>query len=70
MKKSSVFLAENTNPEIEAFLQKHHTVLIPVGATEQHGPHAPVGTDVLIPHEIARRVAERKGDALVAPPLA
>lgn len=70
MKKTSVFLAENTNLEIEAFLTNHHTVYIPVGATEQHGPHAPVGTDVFLPQEIARRVAERQGNALVAPPLA
>jgi len=70
VKKPSVFLAENTNLEVEAFLRTHHTIYIPVGATEQHGPHAPIGTDVLLPQEIARRVAERRGDALVAPPLA
>jgi creatinine amidohydrolase len=70
MKKTSVFLAENTNLEIEAFLKKHHTVYIPVGATEQHGPHAAIGTDVVIPVEIARRVCEKQGNALVAPPLA
>lgn len=70
MKQPSVFLAANTNLEIEAFLREHHTVYVPVGATEQHGPHAPVGTDVLIPQEIARRVAEREHNALVAPPLA
>ncbi len=69
MKPKSVFLAEITNLELEKFLKKHHTVYIPVGATEQHGPHSPVSTDVLIPQEIARRVAERTGDALVAPPL-
>jgi creatinine amidohydrolase len=70
MKPPSVFLAENTNTEIEAFLRCHHTVYIPVGATEQHGPHAAVGTDVFLPQEIARRVCVRMGNALVAPPLA
>lgn len=69
MKLKSVFLAELTNRELEHFLSEHHTVYIPVGATEQHGPHSPVSTDVLIPQEIARRVAERQGDALVAPAL-
>jgi creatinine amidohydrolase len=57
-----------TNLEVEAFLAKHHTVIIPVGATEQHGPHGPLATDVLIPVEIARRVAPRIG-AVVAPSL-
>lgn len=69
MKPKSVFLAEITNLELENFLKEHHTIYVPVGATEQHGPHSPVSTDVLIPQEIARRVAERQGDALVAPAL-
>jgi creatinine amidohydrolase len=57
-----------TNPEVEAFLAKHHTVIIPTGATEQHGPHGPLLTDVLIPQEIARRVALHV-DTVVAPPI-
>jgi len=57
-----------TNPEVMAFLEKHQTVIIPTGAVEQHGPHGPLLTDVLIPTEIARRVAPRIG-AVVAPPI-
>jgi creatinine amidohydrolase len=68
MKPSTVFLGEMTNPEVIAFLEKHQTVIIPTGAVEQHGPHGPLLTDVLIPTEIARRVAPRIG-ALVAPPI-
>ena len=69
MKPKSVFLAENTNFEIEEFLKKHRTLYVPVGAMEQHGPHSAIGTDVFLPQEIARRVCARQGDALVAPPL-
>ena len=69
MKHKSVFMADITNRELEQFLEHHHTIYIPVGATEQHGPHSPVSTDVLIPQEIARRVAEKLGNALVAPAL-
>lgn len=69
MKPDTVFLDELTNPELEEFLSRAHTIIIPVGATEQHGPHAPLGTDVFLPREIARRVALRMGDALVAPAL-
>src|SRR6187431_489497 len=68
MKPATVFLGEMTNPEVEAFLKKHHTVIVPTGATEQHGPHGPLLTDVLIPQEIARRIAPRIG-AVVAPPI-
>ena len=68
MKPATVFLGDMTNPEVEAFLSTHHTVIIPTGATEQHGPHGPLLTDVLIPQEIARRIAPKIG-ALVAPPI-
>ena len=68
MKPSTVFLAEMTDREVEEFLQVHDTVIVPVGSTEQHGPHSPVGTDTLIPGEIARRVAPEIG-AVVAPPI-
>ena len=63
MKPPTVFLGEMTNPEVEAFLKKGHTVIIPTGATEQHGPHGPLLTDVLIPQEVARRVAPQIGAA-------
>jgi creatinine amidohydrolase len=68
MKPPTVFLGEMTNPEVEAFLKTHDTVIVPTGATEQHGPHGPLATDVIIPNEIARRVAPTIG-AVVAPPL-
>ena len=68
MKPATVFLGEMTNSEVEAFLKSHHTVIIPTGATEQHGPHGPLLTDVLIPQEIARRAAPALG-AVVAPPI-
>jgi len=68
MKPATVFLGEMTNPEVEAFLKSHHTVIVPTGATEQHGPHAPLITDVLIPQEVARRVAPKIG-AAVAPAI-
>src|SRR5436189_1644205 len=68
MKPSTVFLGEMTNPEIESFLREHQTVIVPTGSTEQHGPHGPLLTDVLIPQEVARRVAPIVG-AVVAPPI-
>jgi creatinine amidohydrolase len=68
MKPPTVFLGEMTSPEVEAFLREHQTVIVPTGSTEQHGPHGPLLTDVLIPQEVARRVAQRV-DALVAPPI-
>jgi creatinine amidohydrolase len=68
MKPPTVFLGEMTSPEVEAFLADHDTVIVPVGSTEQHGPHGPLLTDVLVPVEVARRVAPTVG-AVVAPPI-
>lgn len=46
-------------------------LLIPVGSTEQHGPHLPVDTDAVIAEESAHRLAGKLGDmdCLVAPTL-
>ena len=68
MKPPTVFLGEMTNPEVEAFLAEHDTVIVPTGSTEQHGPHGPLLTDVLVPQEVARRIAPQVG-AVVAPPI-
>ncbi|BCJ76661.1 putative mycofactocin system creatinine amidohydrolase family protein MftE [Catellatospora sp. IY07-71] len=46
-------------------------VLVPVGSTEQHGPHLPLTTDTVIARAVAERVAARlPGQALVAPAIA
>jgi creatinine amidohydrolase len=71
MKPTTVFLGEMTSPEVESFLAAHPdrpTIIVPVGSTEQHGPHGPLLTDALVPTEVARRAAPRV-DALVAPPV-
>ncbi len=68
MKPPTVFLGEMTDPEVRAFLAEHDTVIVPIGSTEQHGPHAPLASDVVIPVEVARRIAPQVG-AVVAPPV-
>jgi creatinine amidohydrolase len=49
-------------------------VLVPVGSTEQHGPHLPLDTDALIASAVAdvlgRRLREEGVDAVVAPAIA
>jgi creatinine amidohydrolase len=42
--------------------------LLPVGSTEQHGPHAPLGTDTRTAETVADRAADRyDGEVVVAP---
>ena len=69
--------ADLAYPEIEELLGGEVPVvlLLPLGATEPHGPHAPLGTDTLISSRICERAAGRLRDdadvrTLVLPPLA
>lgn len=45
-------------------------VLIPVGSTEQHGPHLPLATDTLIAEEIVARAIHLTDGLMVGPTLA
>jgi creatinine amidohydrolase len=64
-----VFLANCTLEEVESHLHENAKLVVPVGATEQHGPHSPFGTDAILATEASVRLARRIG-ALVAPALA
>lgn len=43
--------------------------MVPLGATEQHGPHLPLGTDTTIALALATGLVAARRDAVVAPPL-
>ena len=63
-----------TWPEIEArIVEGVDAVLIPIGTTEQHGPHMPLDTDCFIARSLSVRAAEHaQGEGvsiLVAPTL-
>jgi creatinine amidohydrolase len=61
-------LAEMTTVEFAA--AKPRLALLPVGATEQHGPNMRTSTDYVIAHRIAQCLAEAVGpEAVVLPPL-
>src|SRR4051794_27413330 len=44
-------------------------VLVPVGSTEQHGPHLPLDTDTVIATAVAHGVAAELPGTWVAPPI-
>lgn len=69
MKPYNYDIATMTNLQVEDYLKRGGTtVLVPAGATEQHGPYGPIGTDRFIAQEICRRVAPEL-NALVAPAI-
>lgn len=62
------YLADLPWPDTKARLSSGKPVFLPIGSTEQHGHHMPLGVDVIIPTAIAERAARAVG-GLVAPTL-
>lgn len=54
----SFLLAERTYVEAQALCARGALVLLPIGATEAHGPHLPLATDCLLSEGLALRVAQ------------
>src|SRR3982750_2932391 len=67
----SVFLEELTWTEVrDAITAGKTTVIVPVGGTEQSGPHIVLGKHNVRAKVLAGRIAESLGNALVAPVIA
>jgi creatinine amidohydrolase len=64
-------LGAKTWPELD---ERRCTVVVPLGAIEQHGPHLPLDTDTRIAETVAGRAVDRLGadghDVVAAPALA
>jgi creatinine amidohydrolase len=64
----SIAWSSSAWPELQAAAARGAVVVVPLGATEQHGPHLPVETDALIATRLARRAAElTKAPVVVGP---
>lgn len=64
-----MFLERMNYPDVEAYLKRKDTVVIPVGSLENHGKHMPLGTDSLIPARICELLDARSPDVVIAPTL-
>lgn len=68
--QDSVFIDDLTTAEVSSALKAGKTtVIIPVGGTEQSGPHMALGKHNTRAHVLSGRIAASLGDALVAPVL-
>lgn len=55
--------------EVEDYLARNRTIVLPIGSTEQHGPTGLIGTDALCPQALAK-VEGEKTDTMVGPTFA
>lgn len=66
-------LAKLRAPQVASLLDEGSIIVQPLGAIEQHGPHLPLNTDLLIAESVATAAVARVGDELdvwLLPPLA
>ncbi|MBV0922588.1 creatininase family protein [Halomicroarcula limicola] len=56
-----MYLADEAWPDLESYFESESLALMPLGSTEQHGPHLPEATDHIIAESFARRAAEETG---------
>lgn len=54
----------------EAGERNNSLLAVPIGSTEQHGPHLPLDTDARIAAALASALAHRRSDVIVAPVIA
>jgi creatinine amidohydrolase len=63
-----MIIEEITSQDFQQGLTKTQTVLLPVGATEGHGAHLPLGTDSFQAIDVCHRLSERRA-VFVAPAI-
>jgi creatinine amidohydrolase len=66
-------LAHLRGPDVARCLGERSILVQPLGAIEQHGPHLPFNTDLLVAERVAEAAVARVGDevdAWLLPPLA
>lgn len=69
-------LGDATWPEVDGIARRAPDdqapapiVLVPVGSTEQHGPHLPLATDTIIAEELAGRAVHHTDGLMIGPTI-
>jgi creatinine amidohydrolase len=56
-----MYLGDEAWPDLGEYFEAESLALVPLGSTEQHGPHLPESTDHVIAEAFAREAADRTG---------
>jgi creatinine amidohydrolase len=58
-------LINMTRDEVEAAIKEFPVAILPMGATEQHGHHLPLGVDIYLAEGVSRKLSEKTGALLL-----
>ncbi|MBM4429072.1 MAG: creatininase family protein [Chloroflexi bacterium] len=64
---SGLYFQNMTGKQVQKRLKSNDLVIIPLGSTEAHGPHAPYGEDTFLVTRMAEQVAEATGCTISQP---
>jgi mycofactocin precursor peptide peptidase len=66
----AVDLADLTSPEVGLLAASGALLAVPLGSTEQHGPHLTLSVDTDVAVALCQRLAAARGDVVIAPAVA
>ncbi|MBF0276689.1 MAG: creatininase family protein [SAR324 cluster bacterium] len=58
-RKATWSLQHNSHDEVKEIIKTNDTILIPMGSTEKHGAHCPLGTDTMTAIGVVEKAAPR-----------
>ncbi|MGD0708052.1 MAG: 3-dehydro-scyllo-inosose hydrolase [Anaerolineaceae bacterium] len=64
---TGIYLQTMTGKEAKERLKKNDLIILPIGSTENHGPHAPSGEDTFLVTRMAEQIAQKTGCTVAEP---
>ena len=58
---SGIYLQTMTGKDAQERLKKNDLIILPIGSTENHGPHACSGEDTFLVSRMAEQIAQKTG---------
>ncbi|HXO09937.1 MAG TPA: 3-dehydro-scyllo-inosose hydrolase [Solirubrobacteraceae bacterium] len=66
-KQTGVYMQNMTGRQLQERIKENDLIILPLGATENHGPHGPNGEDVFLVSRMAELIAEKTGCTVAQP---
>jgi len=66
-KPTGIYLQNMTGAQVADRLRENDLIILPIGSTENHGPHAPSGEDTFLVTRMAEQVAQATGCTVAQP---